>query len=131
MIVRRKPVTWAFSLLSMIVLPWLCWQSAALRGKLSAHLDLMCGYYRILGYGLPPPWLHEYARLLRTRYGVEYRPVAGCVVSRPLLNYVDGYDEVSAAAINRKFRRDVFTEISEEAKKKGNGGQGSSEQGPE
>jgi hypothetical protein len=68
-----------------------------------------------LGYGLPLRSQPEYARLLRDRYRIEFRAVAGCVVSRTLVDYVEGYDGVSMTAANRKFGRDVFKETMAEA----------------
>jgi hypothetical protein len=89
--------------------------SASLRGRAAAHFDVARGRYQILGYGLPAAWQPEYAWLLRQRYGIEYRAVAGCIVSRSLVDYVDGYDSVSAAAAKRRFGRDVFRECSADA----------------
>jgi hypothetical protein len=94
------------------------WSVAApLRGRMAARSDVRHGHYKILSYGLPPSWLPEYARLLRERYGVELRPVAGCIVSDGLVSYVDSYDEVSAAAVIRKFGRDVFKECEGDARR--------------
>jgi len=89
--------------------------TAPARGHLSARFDLSRGHYRVLAYGLPSPWRPEYARLLRERYGIEIRTVALCIVSRTLVSYADGYNEVSAAAANRKFGHDVFKECAEAA----------------
>jgi len=75
------------------------------------------GHYRLLTYGLPVSWLPQYAVLLRKRYGVEVHAVAGCVVSPALISYVDNYDRVSTAAVNRKFGHDVFKECAEDAQK--------------
>ena len=94
------------------------WSVAApLRGQIAARSDVRHGHYKILSYGLPPSWLPEGARLLRERYGVELRPVAGCIVSKALVSYVDSYDEVSAAAVIRKLGRDVFKECEEDARR--------------
>lgn len=71
----------------------------------------------MLTYGQPVNWLAEYARLLKERYGVEVHPVAGCIVSQALISYVDNYDAVSAAEVNRRFGRDVFKECAEDARK--------------
>jgi hypothetical protein len=84
--------------------------TAQIRGRFAARRDVARGQYVELSYGLPPEWLPEYARLLRARYGVELRSVAGCIVSEELIAYVNGYDEISADAVNRKFGRDVFKE---------------------
>jgi hypothetical protein len=83
---------------------------APVRGGIVASFDLMRGHYKILSLGLPTPWRPEFAHLLRKRYGIEQRVVAGCVVSQSLLAYVDGYNRISMSAANRKFGRDVFQE---------------------
>jgi hypothetical protein len=73
---------------------------------------------KILAYGLPSVWHSEYIRLLKEKYGIEMHTVALCIVSETLRSYADSYDEVSAAAANRKFGRDVFQESAEEARKR-------------
>jgi hypothetical protein len=78
---RRTVAKWL--VLVALVPAW--WLSAPLRGYLTAEFDLLRGTYAVLGYGLSPSWRPEYARLLRERYGVQYRPVAGCVVSQDLV----------------------------------------------
>lgn len=83
-------------------------------GRIDAKIDLAHGRYRELGYGLPPPRMPEYISLLRQRYGVEYDAVAGCTVSKDLVDYVDAYDEVSTAAISRRFGHDIFKEVADE-----------------
>jgi hypothetical protein len=89
----------------------------ALRGKAAAHLDIARGRYRVLIFGLRRSWEPEYARLLRDRYGVELKPVAGCIVSQGLIWYVDGYDKVSTAAVIRKYGHDIFEESERGARK--------------
>jgi hypothetical protein len=94
------------------------WQvSASTRGRLAARHDISRAHYQILGYGLPPPCREKYARLLRERYGIQFRVVAFCVVSESLRSYADAYDDVSSAAATRKFGHDVFKECWEEAQK--------------
>src|SRR4051794_12231420 len=63
-------------------------------GRVAAHRDIRHGRYEMLGYGLPGPWRPEYARCLRERYRIEFRPVAGCIVSDSLVSYVNAYDSV-------------------------------------
>jgi hypothetical protein len=101
-----------------IVLLATAWSaSASARGRLVAHFDIAPGHYELQGYGLPVPWRTEYAGLLQSRYGVNFRIAALCIVSRSLVSYVDSYDEVSMRAVNRKFGHDVFKECAEEARK--------------
>lgn len=57
----------------------------------------------------------EYGQILKDRYGVEYEAVAGCIVSESLIAYVEAYDDVSGAAVKRKFGQDVFKKSWDEA----------------
>lgn len=92
------------------------WDLAApIRGQLAARFDLTRGHYKVLTLGLPTSWRPEYSHLLRERYGIEMRVVAGCLVSQSLLAYVKGYNRVSMSAANRKFGRDVFQETDADA----------------
>jgi len=86
-----------------------------MRGRLAAHVDMQRGRSQILGYGLPNPSRPEYARCLRERYKIDFRPVAGCIVSESLVSYVNAYDSVLEEATRRKFGRDVFRECADEA----------------
>lgn len=95
-------------LISGAQLTW--WGSAHMRGRITARLDMARGRYLLLGYGLPPRERPEYVRLLRERYGVEFKVVGYCTVSDSLRRYADGYDEVSMADVKRKFGHDVFGE---------------------
>jgi hypothetical protein len=85
---------------------------------MAAGRDTTRDRYELLGYGLPVPWRHEYARLLRAHYGIRFRTVALCIVSNDLVVYADSYNRVSMAAANRKFGHDVFKECAEEAERK-------------
>lgn len=89
--------------------------SASIRGRIHARFDIARGRYKVLGYGLPPVWRDEYARLLKDRYGIEYQQAALCIVSHSLVAYVNAYDEVSEEAANRKFGHNVFEETAEDA----------------
>jgi hypothetical protein len=91
---------------------------APIRGNVAARIDIHRGRYQVLGYGLPTAWRPEYARCLRERYGIEFRPVAGCIVSKSLVAYVHAYHSTTSAATYRKFGHDVFKECAEDAEKK-------------
>lgn len=90
--------------------------TAALRGRLTASVDVVRGHYAVMGYGYPPSYTHEYSHILRERYGIEYEQAALCIVSKSLMAYVNSYDSISAAAAIRRFGRDIFKETTEEAK---------------
>jgi hypothetical protein len=114
----RKPKV-IVTILLLLLVYWLTepWPFATARGRFSAKVDLALGNYRLLAVGLPAPWSAEYARLLKSKYGVQYRQVALCIVSTSEVEYVRAYDAVSASAANARHNRDIFTECYEEAKK--------------
>jgi hypothetical protein len=114
----RKPKVFG-TILLLLVGYWLTepWPFAPTRGRFSARVDLALGNYRLLVVGLPAPWSHEYAQLLKSRYGVEYRQEALCIVSSSEVDYVRAYDAVSVSAVEAKYNRDIFSECYEEAKK--------------
>lgn len=115
-ILRRHRRITAFSCVLAVLAIASAWPlSARMRGHLTARMDVHRGRYEVLGYGLPPAWLPEYARCLHNQYGVSYRQVAGCTVSPSLVSYVKAYDEISAAAVRRRFGRDIFKECADEA----------------
>ena len=96
------------TLAAIVFLPIGWWASSGPRGRVMAHFDLASGHYRVLAYGLPPAGVLQYAKILRGRYGVEYRQVALCTVGPSTMAYVDSYDKVSEAAIQQKFGHDIF-----------------------
>ena len=79
-----------------------------------ARWDIAQGHFELLEYGVVLPWRIEYAHKLHTRYGIELRDVAGCIVSDSFREYVASYNEVSMAAANRRFGRDVFVDTRRE-----------------
>jgi hypothetical protein len=112
---RHKKLT-AFSALAILIFANLAWDASAfLRGQIVARYDIARGHYRELTLGLPPPQRPTYANVIKERYGIELRAVAGCIVSPSLISYVDGYNSVSIAGANRKWGRDVFEDGRNEA----------------
>jgi hypothetical protein len=115
---NHKKLTASVAVPTCLLLWAVLWSAVPrVRGQLVARFDIARGHYEILGYGLPVPWYADDVRLLRERYGIEYRPVAGCIVSATLIAYVDNYNGVIAAAANRKFGHDVFKECAGDARK--------------
>jgi hypothetical protein len=116
-----RPQSWKFSTalaLGVLIAGFISGElSARIRGRLVAHADLARGHYEILSFGLPLCWRPDYTPRLRECYGIKERVVAGGVVSVPLVEYVDGYNEVSMDAANRKLGRDVFRETVADAVK--------------
>ena len=101
--------------LAIILVPLSWYLSASVRGNLVARWDIAHGHYRLLSYGLPLPWRANYDAKLRARYGVDSRPVAGCIVSSTLRAYVRGYDNLSSDAIRQRFGRDVLQQTWDES----------------
>jgi len=99
---------------SALLIVW-HWPLAANRGRLSARLDIAIGRPQILTYGIVTPTHNEYARLLKDRYGIKTRAVAGCIVSSSLVTYVSSYNEETRTAELNRFGHDIFTETREQA----------------
>jgi len=89
----------------------------AAKGRSDARADLSAGKLALESFGLPAPWAGTYARLLRERYGIEKRSVAGCVVDSGIVSHADGFNEVMRAEIKRRFGVDVFERTAAEAKR--------------
>ena len=116
--IRKHKILTALILLGALIVSTIGWgASSKLRGELAAKYDLAHGRYKELGFGLPVIWRDEYARLLHERYGIEFKAVAGCIVSPDLVAYVEGYNKVSSSAMTQKFHRDVLWETSQEAER--------------
>lgn len=116
--IQRHQALVAPILISIVFVAGSCWiDTAQLRGRIVARADSLSGHIRILGVGLPTPERPEFARLLRDRYGIEFRAVAGCMVSKPLFDYVVAYNQESTKAAWRKWGRDVVRECSIAAEK--------------
>jgi hypothetical protein len=113
--IRNRLIS-AIGLVALLLAALQAWSlSASTRGRLAARFDLWQGHYAVLAYGLEPPERSEYARLLRERYGIELRTVAGDIVTRTFVSYADAYNEISVAASKRKFGNNVFNECYEAA----------------
>ena len=115
---KHRIVAVTSTLVALLIFCWLWGPFATIRGSLAARVDIHRGRYQVLGYGLPSPSRPEYARCLRERYGIEFRTVAGCIVSDSLISYVNGYHSVVAESTTQKFGHDVFEECAKEANKK-------------
>ena len=99
---------------AIVALPAAWWMSSGVRGNLSARYDVARGRYVIHLHGLPTTTFPEYQRLLRERYGVEVKAM-GCILA--LTSFDDSYDRVVVKASNRKFGRDIFKEVADQANK--------------
>ncbi|MBC7368267.1 MAG: hypothetical protein H7343_15885 [Undibacterium sp.] len=77
-------------------------------GKKEAEADAAAGKLVILEYGLYLPWDAERREVALKKFGVEYRPLAGCMVTEPLTKYVAAYNGVMEPKIASRFGPDVF-----------------------
>lgn len=84
-------------------------------GRFEASRDLSNGVMIVKSAGLPSPEWADYEQLLQTRYNVKFKPIAGCLVSEGLMAYLRGYDEISGAAIKRKYGTNIFERLAVEA----------------
>jgi hypothetical protein len=94
-----------------------CSYGSRSEGHFAAKYDVDHGRYELQTFGLPPPWFQDDAALLQQRYAVNVRPVAGCMVSESQVSYVEAYNDVMAAAANRKYGHDIFVECRADARK--------------
>ncbi|MBL9199217.1 MAG: hypothetical protein JNL39_01870 [Opitutaceae bacterium] len=85
-------------------------------GRLEAAEDLRSGKVILLGYGLVYPWHAELQEIWRRDYGVEFRDLAGCIVTDSLVKYVAGYNEVMHADIVARFGAEISTTVAQKAR---------------
>jgi|HubBroStandDraft_6_1064221.scaffolds.fasta_scaffold531820_3 hypothetical protein len=116
-LLRHRKLTAIAIMVYAVVLYFTFRPPASVRGQRAAQSDISRGRYAQLGYGLPTEWTPDYVRLLRERYGVEYRVVAGDVLSQSEAEYYGAYNAVTTDAANRRFAHDIFKECAEAARK--------------
>jgi hypothetical protein len=86
------------------------------RGRGDAQNDIS---HDILVYefaGLPAPSDDEEIRLLRERYHIELRRVAGDEIRMDAISQMIGYNEISLPEIERRFGKGILEKVDEEAK---------------
>jgi hypothetical protein len=79
-------------------------------GQIDARTDLKNHKLIIKLTGMTLQEESIYKETLKRDYGIELDRVAGCIVDARLADYVDGYDEVMAEAIEKLFGQGVFGE---------------------
>ncbi len=84
-------------------------------GAAEAERDIAAGVLRLKTYGLPAHWYFKYQELMKSRLGVEIKPVAGCVVDESLRGNVTGYNRRMNAEIARRFGAGAQDKIVAEA----------------
>lgn len=86
------------------------------RGTKDGKEELKKGALAVESFGLLAPWTPIYSRILKERYGVEERIVAGCSVDSDIIGHADGFNTVMERAITEKYGKDVFAEAATEAR---------------
>ena len=101
---------------NIIVIPQ--WATRAYRqGRDEAKLDLAQGHLRYRTYGMPTEWegSNLYAEHLRNDYNIELVTVAGCVVTRDLIDRTRGYNDTSLPVIEARYGMDILDRVHEQA----------------
>ena len=89
---------------------------AYIAGQADAHRDIQHGVLAIEAHGLGAGY-GKYAEILKQRYGIEERAVAGCgILDNKTDGHLRGYNEISQAEINRRFGPNVFDRSFAEAR---------------
>lgn len=83
-------------------------------GRAEAQKDVAAGILAIEEYGFGAGTA---AKILRERYNIEVRAVAGCVVNEKILGHAAGYNKVSEAEIDRRVGLNRVAEAREEGAK--------------
>jgi hypothetical protein len=87
-------------------------------GRAEAEKNLRSGHLAIEIYGYPMKGEREYGDILRQRYQIEFRRVAGDTnISAKVIGHAKGYNEVSEPEIKRRFGGDILKAAEEEAAK--------------
>ena len=82
---------------------------ATQKARVMAEKDFAAGKYRLFVYGLRRG-NSPHDEYLKTNYGVDVTPIAGCVVSPGIMGAADGYNSTMRPLLQAKFGRDIFAE---------------------
>lgn len=63
------------------------------KGRADAQADIQRGHLTVETGGMRAPWDDTYTVLMKKRYGVELRTVAGCMISDDDAEHCRGYNE--------------------------------------
>jgi hypothetical protein len=85
------------------------------RGKSDAERDIAAGIFATETYGMGAGGRH--VELLRERFGIDTRIVAGCSVDIEILGHAAGYNKISEPEIDRRFGRAAIFATRAEADK--------------
>ena len=92
--------------------------TARQRGAAMARIDWARGHRELKMMGLVYATRPAYAALLRDRYRTHVNEVAGCVVSGPFGDYVEGYNLVVAERLRAEYGSDVVSELAREVEER-------------
>ena len=87
-------------------------------GRDDARRDVARGYFAREEFGRLPVFYDEYVRLAAKRYGIHIKVLAGCIIDEEIEGHAKGYNEISQAAIDRHFKKDVLSEVAIEVQEK-------------
>src|SRR6266516_2388268 len=85
-------------------------------GRRDAHRDISRSVLTLEAFGTPRESFPDYERLLKEKYGITVRWVAGNNVPVRVLEHWKGYNEVAKAEIERRFGTNVFHQAQTEAR---------------
>jgi hypothetical protein len=84
-------------------------------GKKEAQADISRGAPKLFLYGKTRADIEERTVLLKQRFGVTLDPLAGCIVSEPLVTFADSYNAEVRGFIAAKFGPTAFDDLDREA----------------
>lgn len=84
-------------------------------GHIHAYIDVARGHYELKTYGPINGDLEEFSEIAAEEYGIEV-VTHGCIISTEGIEHTRGYNDVSVAAIERKYGAGVIDSIRERAK---------------
>ena len=88
-------------------------------GRADAARDIKRGILATEEWGLPADFTvsDAYRRILKQRYRITVRRVAGCDVDETILGHGNGYNEISAAEFARRFGPHLLDRVYAQAEK--------------
>jgi hypothetical protein len=84
-------------------------------GKKEAEADISRGAPKLFLYGKTRGDIEERTAIFKQRFGVELDPLAGCIVSEPLVAFAGAYNAAIRSHIAAKFGATAFEEAEREA----------------
>ncbi len=90
-------------------------EASFIQGKADARKELKEGTLAIETMGLLVRHHGHYAKILKERYNIQVRGVAGCMVNSFIIGHAEGFNQVMNAEIKRRFGKNVFEHALTEA----------------